>query len=304
MIDLVCLGEPMVEFNQSEDGSFVQGYGGDTSNCAIAAARQGVSAGYVTCLGLDRFGDSLMTLWQSQQIDTTRVKRSPEFSTGIYFVTHDRTGHHFTYYRKHSAASNMVPSDIPEDYIATAGYLHVSAISQAISETATKSVQKAIQVANENNTVVSYDTNLRLALWSEDRAREVIHETMKSCQVALPSYDEARILTGLERPEEIVDFYLNLGPEVVALKLGKTGSMVATTQSRRTIEGADVDAVDANGAGDTYAGAFLAELINGRNPFDAGRYANLASAISTAASGAVNSIPTRDQVNLYYGSGK
>ena len=38
---IVCLGEPMLEFNCQSDGRYLSGHGGDTSNCAIAAARQG-----------------------------------------------------------------------------------------------------------------------------------------------------------------------------------------------------------------------------------------------------------------------
>ncbi len=298
-VDLVCLGEPLVEFDQREDGSFVQGHGGDTSNCAIAAARMGARVGYVTCLGADPFGDSLMTLWQSQGIDTAHVSRKPGFPTGIYFVTHDRNGHHFTYYRKGSAASNMTAADIPANYIAAAKYLHVSAISQAISKTAAATVKRAMEIANANGTAISYDTNLRLALWPEERARRVIHETLETCQIALPSIDEARLLTGLDRPDRIVDFYLGLGTEVVVLKLGGDGCVIATADSRRTLEGLKVDTVDANGAGDTYAGTFLAGLASGLNPFDAGSHANRVAAISTTTAGAASSIPTRDQISRY-----
>lgn len=55
--DLLCLGEAMVEFNQSrDDGRYLQGFGGDTSNCAIAAARLGAKAGYLSAVGSDPFG--------------------------------------------------------------------------------------------------------------------------------------------------------------------------------------------------------------------------------------------------------
>ncbi|MEC7299611.1 MAG: sugar kinase, partial [Pseudomonadota bacterium] len=53
--DILCLGEPMLEFNQQPDGRYLPGHGGDTSNCAIAAARQGARVGYVTHLGADAF---------------------------------------------------------------------------------------------------------------------------------------------------------------------------------------------------------------------------------------------------------
>lgn len=69
--DILCLGEPMLEFNQQPDGNYMPGHDGDTSNCAIAAARQGASVGYVTHIGADTFGNSFMDLWTAEGINTT-----------------------------------------------------------------------------------------------------------------------------------------------------------------------------------------------------------------------------------------
>src|SRR3569833_4141016 len=112
----------MVEFNQQLPASggadlYKSGFGGDTSNTAIAAARQGAKAGYVTALGTDRFGDLLMDLWRREEVDASQVKRDPNAPTGIYFVTHSEAGHQFHYYRAGSAASRMAPADLPFDYI-------------------------------------------------------------------------------------------------------------------------------------------------------------------------------------------
>lgn len=64
--EILCLGEPMVEFVREggpESLAWRQGFGGDTSNAAISAARQGGKVGYLTALGEDRFGASLEALW-------------------------------------------------------------------------------------------------------------------------------------------------------------------------------------------------------------------------------------------------
>ena len=70
-VDLLCMGEPMLEFNQlppQPDGArhYLEGHGGDTSNAAIAAARQGARVGYITALGADSPGDSFMALWERE----------------------------------------------------------------------------------------------------------------------------------------------------------------------------------------------------------------------------------------------
>ncbi|MEM1045309.1 MAG: sugar kinase [Pseudomonadota bacterium] len=297
--EIICIGEPMLEFNQREDGLYLPGHGGDTSNCAIAAARQGAAVGYWTRVGADAFGHEFCTLWDAEGIDRSQVIVDPDAPTGIYFVTHGPGGHAFSYYRTGSAASRMTPDDLPEDYLAKARILHVSGISQAISESAADTVFRAIEIVRDAGGLVSYDTNLRLKLWPEERARAVIHGAMTRCQIALPGLDDAEILAGRTDPEAIVDFYLELGAEVVALTLGAEGTLVATPQERRRIAGRRVEPVDATGAGDTFDGAFLAEIAAGRDAFAAARYANAAAALSTQGFGAVAPMPRRADVEAF-----
>ncbi|MGE0422781.1 MAG: sugar kinase [Reyranellaceae bacterium] len=298
---LICLGEPMVEFNQTRPGEpdWLQGFGGDTSNAAIAAARQGASAGYLTALGEDPFGDLFIDLWRREGVDCSCVQRRSDGHTAAYFVTHDSRGHHFSFMRKGSASSRFATSDLPRDYLAGADMLQLSGISQAISAVARDTCFAAIEAMKSAGRRVAYDTNLRLRLWTVDEARAVMHEAMTRVDIALPSHDDSVALTGLEDPDAIVDFYLRLGPTIVALKMGQHGALIATPRERRRLPGHQVVAVDATGAGDTFDGAFLARLLAGDSPFDAGRYANAAAALSTTGYGAVAPIPTRPMVESF-----
>jgi 2-dehydro-3-deoxygluconokinase len=293
---IVCLGEPMLELNCQVDGRYLAGHGGDTSNCAIAAARQGASVGYFTRLGSDAFGDSFMDLWSAEGVDASQVQRDPEAHTAVYFVDHAEGGHRFTYLRSGSAASRMTSQSLPREYIAGARVLHVSGISQAISQSACDAVFEAIAVARAGGVTVSYDTNLRLKLWPLVRARAITHAAMRDCDIALPGLDDAVHLTGQTDPDAIADFYLALGPATVALTLGKAGTLVATPQRRERIAAREVAAVDATAAGDTFDGAFLAELLRCGDPFAAARHANAAAALSTLGYGAVAPMPRRAAV--------
>ena len=301
--EILCLGEPLLEFNQQPDGRYLPGHGGDTSNCAIAAARQGASVGYVTRLGADPFGDSFRALWDEEGVDARAVESDHEAHTGIYFVSHGEEGHRFSYFRAGSAASRLTPEDLPLETIAGAKILHVSGISQAISESAADTVFAAIEAARAAGALVSYDTNLRLSLWPLDRARAVIHAAVARSHIALPGFDDARQLTGLQTPEAIADFYLDLGVSTVALTLGPEGCLVATPSERRHITGRPVTALDATAAGDTFDGAFLAETAAGADPFTAARYANAAAALSTRGYGAVAPIPRRAEVEAFLAGG-
>ncbi|MBR8497827.1 sugar kinase, partial [Burkholderia cenocepacia] len=281
--EILALGEAMIEFNQSQPGrpEFLQGFGGDTSNFCIAAARQGASTGFVSAIGDDPFGRLLADMWASEQVDTTYVRIDRAAPTGVYFVTHGADGHQFDYLRAGSAASRYATGDLPLDALAAAKAVHLSGISLAISTAACDAAFAAIDHARRHGAKVSFDTNLRLKLWPLPRARAVMREALRQTDICLPSWDDVTALTGANDRDAIVDAMLEHGPQVVALKLGKEGVYVATPNERRVVPGFAVEAVDATGAGDCFGGAFVARIVAGDDPFAAARYANAAAALST-----------------------
>lgn len=296
--DLLCIGEPLGEFNatRAQAGAFQFGHGGDTSNCAIAAARQGARVAYHGALGEDAAGRSFRELWSKEGVDDAHVPTHPSAPTGLYFVDHGPAGHVFAYLRAGSAASLMGPCDLPLDAIRSARIVQASGISQAISASACDAVFDAFSVAREAGVLTAYDTNLRLKLWPLARARAIIQAACGMADIVLPGLDDATLLTGLTAPDAIVDLYLGLGAKVVALTLGHEGSLVATPERRERLVPIKVDAIDATGAGDCYDGAFLAEYIRTGDAFAAGAYANVAAALSTQGYGAVAPLPRRADV--------
>ena len=300
-IDLLCMGEPMLEFNQlpaGADGSrhYLEGHGGDTSNAAIAAARAGARVGMITALGQDMPGDSFMRLWAREGVDTTCVLRTDRYRTGVYFVTHDESRHHFLHYRAGSAAAMFGVSDVPEEAIARARMLYVSGISQGISASACDAVFRAIDVAVRNGVKVAYDTNYRPGLWPPARAAAVMHAAMAHADYAMPGEEDVRVLTGLTDPDAMLDFYLRLGSKLVLLKMGAEGAYLGTAEARVRIPAHRVVPVDATGAGDTFCGSFLARILAGDGPEAAARYACVAAALKCLGYGAVGPIPTADAV--------
>ncbi len=299
MPEILAIGEPMVEFNQSGgpgSRNYLQGFGGDTSNFAIAAARQGARAAYFTRLGDDIYGQMLRDLWAREGVDASTVESDQDAFTGIYFVTHGENGHQFSFFRTGSAASRMHPIHLPLGMIRGARVLHVSGISFAISASAADTCYAAIDAARAAGVMVSFDTNLRLRLWSKDRARAVMTDVIGLADICLPSYDDVVVITGLTDPDAIVDFCLDRGARIVALKLGADGAVVADRDKRIRIAPHKCQPSDATGAGDTFGGALVARLIAGDDLAAAGLYASVAAALSTEGYGAVEPIPTAEKV--------
>ena len=301
--DLLSIGEPLLEFNQTRPGepTYLQGFGGDSSNAAIAAARQGARVAYYTRLGKDEFGASFRRLWAQEGVDASAVQEDPAAHTGIYFITHGPEGHIFSYLRAGSAASRMAPADLPLALIREARFVHASGISMAISGSAHDAVLAALVVAREAGASVSFDSNLRLRLWPVEAAREAIGRAAALADYFFPSLDDARVLSGRDEEEANLDWAHGLGARNVLLKLGAGGALVSDGHTRTRLAGMKVQAVDATGAGDCFCGATLARLAAGDDLIAAARYGNAAAALSTTGFGAVAPQPRPDAVRRLLG---
>jgi 2-dehydro-3-deoxygluconokinase len=301
-VDVVALGEPMLEFNATEVGSLREvrkyevGWGGDTSNFAIAVSRLGRSAGYICRLGDDDFGKIFLDLWKREGIDTSHVILDQRAPTGIYFISRYGERHDFTYYRSGSAASRLSVEDVSERYLSQAKVFHTSGISQAISDSACDAVFYAIEVAREAGALISYDPNIRLKLWDRESARATILETIRMADFVFPSLEDARIITEMNDVEQIAGELFKLGPKVVALKLGEAGVLLATQDGLHRIKPFKVDVKDTTGAGDAFDGAFIVAYLDGLQLDECGRFASATAALTCTDLGAVKPIPTREQV--------
>jgi 2-dehydro-3-deoxygluconokinase len=302
MFDVTALGEGMVEFNQARPGerAWLQGFGGDTSNAVIAAARAGARAAYLSRVGGDEFGSLLLDLWRAEGVDTSAVDRDADAPTGLYFVTHGSGGHSFSYRRSGSAATRMTTAWIerPEaqQVLRSTRFLHVSGISMAISPDARECTLVAMRHAREAGARVSLDANLRTKLWPLEQARAAIDHALRRCDVYLPSLEDAAALHGTSDPAAIADCAHRAGVCTVVIKLGADGCVVSEGGRLHHVHGHRVHALDATGAGDCFSGNLLARLAAGDDTLVAARYANAAAALAVQGWGAVDPLPRPDAV--------
>ncbi len=298
MTDILGLGEPLIEMVRLPDDidgrpAYVQGFGGDTSTAIIAAARQGVSTGYLSAVGDDVFGEALRGLWAREGVDHSHVLTRAGDPTGVCFIDPDPAGRRFTYARRGSAASLFGPGDVPETAIAGAKVLHVSGITLAVSPTMREAARKAIEIAAESDTLVSLDLNYRSRLWREEQAVPVLGSVLPRADIVFASDDEARLLFGDETPDAVADRFIGTSAQVVIAKEGAKGALLATRDDRIRIPPAPSTPVDSSGAGDAFAGSFLAWYLETSDPHFAAMKAAEVAAATVGGLGAVEPIPRR-----------
>jgi len=280
---------------------FRRGFGGDTANFIVAAARMGGRCGYVTRVGDDEFGRAFLALWDREGVDRSRVVVEREGRTAVYFIARrEEGGHDFTYYRAHSPASRLQPGDLDRGYLAGARVLHTSGITQAISVSALAAVEAALDIAAAAGVAVSYDVNARPRLWSIDAARAAAERACGRAQLVFLSAEDAAHLYPGAGGEEVARRILDRGPRAVVLKQGAAGcTLFPAGRPPVRLPGWAVDAVDTTGAGDAFAGAFVAAWLAGSGFEEAAALANAAGALTTTGLGAVTPIPDRQAVAAF-----
>ena len=308
MPEIVAVGECLIELYSDEPigeaSRFHRAYAGDTCNAVLMAARLGSSCGYVTRMGDDPFADYLLAEFREVGLDTSRVRRVDGFN-GVHFISLLPDGdREFVYYRNGSAASTMTPDDLDARYIGSASILHVSAILQATSPSARQTVMEAAKMARGLGVTVSYDTNLRLTLWSAEDARATVQETLSYADVVFVSHpSETEAMLGVDSERAAIDLLLDRGVDVAVVKCGADGAWVATPDRRARVDAvAPLGVSDTTGAGDAFAAGVLHGIVRGWGPFEGARWGAASAGLKVGARGAVASQPSREQVEKVVGA--
>lgn len=302
--DVVALGETMVLFAPMSDGplryvhQFEKRIGGAESNVCIGLAKLGRTAGWISRLGDDEFGRYVLNAIRGEGVDVSQVGWDATAPTAVYFKERRASGGQVYYYRSGSAASFLSPSDIDPDYIRSARYLLGSGITPALSASCREALQTAVDVAKEAGVPFVFDPNLRLKLWSEEEARQVLLSFVRQADIVLPGQEEAEFLTGEKDPSVSGRLLKEMGPEIVVVKVGAAGALVITDAEERMAPGFPVERViDPIGAGDAFAAGFLTGLLEGLPPVEAARLGNACGAFTVTVPGDIEGFPSREEVD-------
>lgn len=308
MPEVVGLGEIMVVMDPLRNGPlssvelFRKTIGGAEGNVCIGVSRLGHSSGWIGRLGSDEFGRFILSSLRAENVDVSCVKVIEGF-TGVYFK--ERRGLGDTkafYYRKGSAGSTLIPEDISAEYLRDAKFFHTTGITLALSESARKTVVYGIELAKSLNVQVSFDVNLRLKLWTKEKAKEEISKIIPKVDIFFLTLDEGKILLGLDSPEKIIEYILSLGPHTVCVKLGRDGSVVGNNREIYSVPAfTDFSSVDSVGAGDGFVAGFLVGQLKGWSLKDSALLGSIVGAYATTTTGDNDGYPTWSEVEEFLG---
>jgi 2-dehydro-3-deoxygluconokinase len=310
MPDVLSIGECMIELFSAqpleEADTFTRSLAGDSLNILVSAARMGTSTGYITRVGSDPFTQYLLNTWRKEGIDVSHVKIVDGFNA-VHFVALLPGGdREFVYYRRGSAPSTMQPEDLDPEYIASARVMHISGISQAISQSARATALRAATIAKDSGVMVSYDPNYRHQLWSQADAREAMNEVLPYVDYFLPSAPaDSRALFNTDDPRVVIEEGLSRGVSVVSVTCGESGVVVGDGKEVFELDPITPgEVVDTTGAGDAYNGGFLHAMLNGMSIRDAAVLGSIAAGLKVRGRGALTTMPTRAEVYEVFDSMK
>ena len=268
-------------------GIFYMGPGGKGANQAVAAKRLGGDVTFVCKVGRDIFGDNAVAGYQKEGIDTSHVLRSDKAS-GTALILVDSTGENCISVAS-GANGDLTPADIDSiaDVIRGAGFLILQL------EVPVETVLKAAKIAHEAGVYVILNPAPACALPKE---------LFKYISLMTPNRTETSFMSGKDVTDEAsleaaVALLKDYGVQDFVVTLGSKGSLVFKDGRSEMVPSRKVEAVDATAAGDTFCGALCVALSEGKDLFEAARFATKASSITVQRMGAQDSIPTRAEVD-------
>lgn len=311
MSEVILFGEPMALFVADTVGPledvehFTRSLAGAEVNVCIGLSRLGHKATYITRLGDEPLGRYVEIFLMKEGIGTEFITFDPVFRTGIQLKNKVTEGDPYApYYRKGSAASHISVKEIDAIDFTGIKHVHITGIPPALSESCREATYRLFERAKENNVYISFDPNLRPALWESKEAMiQTINDLASKADMVLPGIAEGLILMGSENPDEIADFYQNLGAKTVVIKLGGEGAYVRTDKETYTVEGFKVEKViDTVGAGDGFAVGVISGRLEGLSLKDCVRRGNAIGAIQIQHVSDNEGLPTREELDAFISS--
>lgn len=297
-MDIVCIGELLVDFlpaGMSENSYplFEFHPGGAPANVAAAIAKLGGSSAFIGKTGNDWPDQFLIQALAKCSVDVTGMIMDPHEKTSMSLVRLDDQGERsFCFFGDHPADLALKPTEIKKELLSNCRVLHFGARS-LLSNSGKESIASAILLAKANGAVISFDPNIRPALWpNKDIARDDCLWGIEHADLVKLSTEEQQLIFGSESTAHVIKRLKEQEKQCVVTK-GEEGAYVLNKSRIEHISGFRVSAIDSTGAGDAFWGAFLfATTYLSQIPIiEKVRMACAAGALTTLKKGAIVAQP-------------
>ncbi|MBM9594277.1 sugar kinase [Roseitranquillus sediminis] len=276
-MQVLAIGECMIEMSGGADGTWRLGFAGDTLN-TLWYVRAGLDpkdgpVGYFTALGDDHFSDRILAFLKLNGIETRLIRRLEGRRPGLYLIEQREGDRHFTYWRETSAARQLADDEATvAAAMKAAEAIYFSGITLAILKPDARARLIALaSTARRQGKLVAFDPNIRPALWENvEVMRQTLMTAAGAASILLPSFDDERRIFGDATPGATAARYHDAGADEVAVKDGGAPVLISRDGRSRDVpvpQAAQV--IDPTGAGDSFNGAYLASRLGGAEPEEA-----------------------------------
>ncbi len=263
--------------------------GGCAANTAIGLQRIGIPAGVIGKVGEDGFGDLTLNFMRDQGVEVSGVVRDGSTLTSASMVlVHGDGERSFIHYLGANAA--LKEKDIDFGLISKARLLHVAG-SLVLPGIDGEPTARLLVKAKQAGLITALDT-----VWDAQGGwMKVLRPCLPQVDYFVPSFEEAKMLTGRSEPAEVAQALLDEGVGTVALKMGPLGCYVRNKQTELRIPAYKINCVDATGAGDAFVAGFLAGILKGWDLEASARFANATGALACLAIGTTAGIRSLEE---------
>ncbi len=263
-----------------EEESFVTDFkisgGGSAANTIVGLSRLELRTGFVGKVASDTEGEFLLNELKIEGVDVNGITVTKTGRSGKVMGYIDPNGDRALYVDP-GVNNQLEYADINLDYLSDTKLIHLS------SFVAEKPLDAQKRLINQLSDVkVSFDPG---ALYAR-KGFAVIKPIIQRSHAVLPNELEIKLLTGQDYKQGAKRF-LELGAEIVVVKLGKQGCYITDGKESHMIDAYSVEVVDTTGAGDAFNAGFIYGLLNNKDLFECGRLGNF------VASRCVSKIGTR-----------
>ncbi|UXI70433.1 carbohydrate kinase family protein [Tahibacter amnicola] len=264
---IVCFGEVLVDFlaqplpSPDAPRAFLQFAGGAPANVAVAVARLGGQSEFLGMTGADMFGDFLVESLERAGVETRGIRRTTDARTALAFVALDADGERsFSFYRPPAADLLYRSEHFPADVFARASALHVC--SNSLTETAiAATTQHAIASARRDGALVSFDMNLRPALWSPQvDPLPRLWEVLSCADIVKLARTELEFLAAGEGEAAVLRRLWTGSTRLIVITDGAADIRWYTSQRQGQLDTFRLRALDTTAAGDAFVGGMLYHL--------------------------------------------